>query len=83
MEDFNVGDKVYFTKTFREIYWQIYSKSPPPKLKTPIEKKIYQIVHAKDGVLYQVKDGHFHESWIGEIVFKNKEEAEASMRERK
>lgn len=76
-----VGDKVYFTKTFRHIYWQIYSKTPPKPLKSPHEKKITQVTFTKDGtVLYQVKGGHFPESWIGDIVFDTKEEAEVAMK---
>lgn len=77
---YKLGDKVYFTKTFREIYWQLYSKTPPERTKHPIEKKITQIIHCKDGTLYQVKGGHFHESWIGDIVFDTKEEAAAAIK---
>jgi hypothetical protein len=74
-ERYKVGDKVWFIKTFREIYWWIYTKTPPKPLKHPIEKKITQVVHTKNETLYQVKDGHFPESWIGDIVFDTKEEA--------
>lgn len=76
-----VGDKVYFTKTFRHIYWWIYSKTPPEPLKHPHEKKITQVTFTKDGtVLYQVKGGHFPESWIGDIVFDTKEDAEVAIK---
>lgn len=81
MSRYKVGDKVYMTKSFREIFWQLYYKSIPPKRKHPLEKKITQVVHTKDDVLYQVKDGHFSESWIGTIVFDTKEEAEAALNE--
>lgn len=77
---YKVGDKVYFIKTFQEIWWQLYTKTPPPPLKHPQEKKITQIVSTKEGVLYQVKGGHFPESWIGAIVFNTKEEAEAALK---
>ena len=76
---YKVGDKVYFIKTFREIYWQMYSKTPPEPTRHPFEKKITQVVHTKGGILYQVKDGHFHESWVGKIVFDTKEEAQSAM----
>lgn len=75
MKTFNVGDKVWFTKTFEEIYWRSGRFRPNPT-KHPFEKKITQVVHTKNGVMYQVKGGHFHESWIGKIVFESKEEAE-------
>ena len=79
-EHYKIGDKVYFIKSFREIYWWLYSKTPPPKTKFPIEKKITQIVHTKDGdILYQVKGGHFSSSWINYIVFDTKEEAKKAI----
>ena len=73
--EYNVGDKVWFIKTFQEIYWKsgMFRLS---KTKTPFEKKITQVIHTKDGTLYQVKGGHFHESWIGKIVFNTKDEAQ-------
>lgn len=74
-----VGDKVYFIKRFKEIYWQFYYKTPPEKTKHPFEKKIVQVVNTKSGILYQVKDGHFSEDWIGKIVFRTKEEAEKAI----
>lgn len=77
---YKVGDKVYFIKSFREIYWRLYSKTPPEKTKYPFEKKITQVVHTKDETLYQVKGGHFPESWIGDIVFNTKEEAEVAIK---
>lgn len=80
MKQYKVGDKVYFIRTFREIYWWVYSKTPPEKLKHPQEKKITQVVYTKDGPLYQVKGGHFPDSWIGDIVFDTKEEAENAMK---
>ena len=75
MTSFNIGDKVWFTKSFEEIYWRS-GMFKPNRTMHPLEKKITQVVHTKDGVLYQVKGGHFHESWIGKIVFNSKEEAE-------
>lgn len=79
-----VGDKVYFTKTFRHVYWWMYSKTPPKPLKYPHEKKITQVTYAKDGtVLYQVKGGRFTESWIGDMVFDTKEEAEVAIKNEK
>lgn len=78
---YNVGDKVYFIKDFKEIWWEIYYQSQPPKRKHPLERKITQVVYTKDDVLYQVKGGHFSESWVGEIVFDTKEEAEKHMEE--
>lgn len=48
----------------------------PNRTMHPLEKKITHVVHTKDGILYQVKGGHFHESWIGKTVFNSKEEAE-------
>lgn len=80
-DKYKVGDKVYFIKTFKEIYWQMYSKTPPEPTKHPFEKKITQVVHCADGTMYQVKGGHFHESWIGDIVFDTKEEAESAIKE--
>jgi len=79
---YEVGSKVYFVKTCREIYWWLYSKTPPKPLKHPIEKKITQIVTTREDTLYQVKDGHFPESWIGSIVFNSKEDAENAIRNR-
>lgn len=76
MKKYNVNDKVYFIKTFDEIYNNNRTLKPPKKTIHPFEKKIVQIVETKDGILYQVKGGHFHESWIGIIVFDTKEEAE-------
>ena len=75
MKSFNVGDRVWFIKSFEEIYWRSGMFRPTPT-RHPFEKKITQVVHTKDGILYQVKGGHFHESWIGTIVFDSKEEAE-------
>ena len=76
MKKYSIGDKVYFIKTFDEIYNSNRTLKPPRKTIHPFEKKIVQIVETKDGILYQVKGGHFHESWIGTIVFDTKEEAE-------
>lgn len=76
MKKYNVNDKVYFIKTFDEIYNSNRTLKPPIKTIHPFEKKIIQVVETKDGILYQVKGGHFHESWIGTIVFDTKEEAE-------
>ena len=75
MKEYKVGDKVYFIKTFDEIYYKGRSIKPPSKTRYPFEKKITQVVHCKDGILYQVKGGHFNESWIGKVVFDTKEEA--------
>ena len=83
-EKYKIGDKVYFIKTFDEIYWEIYLRSErfkPQKTKYPFEKKITQVIHTKDGILYQVKGGHFHESWVGQIVFDTKEEAIRAIKE--
>lgn len=80
-KQYQVGDKVYFITTFRHIYWELYYKTPPEPLKHPIEKKITQVVHTKDEVLYQVKGGHFPSSWIGDIVFDSKEEAEKAIKD--
>ena len=52
----------------------------PPITKHPFEKKITQIVHMEDGILYQVKGGHFHSSWIGKIVFNTKEQADKAIK---
>lgn len=76
MKKYNIGDKVYFIKTFDEIYNSNRTLKPPIKTTHPFEKKIIQVVETKDGILYQVKGGHFHETWIGTIVFDTKEEAE-------
>ena len=76
MKKYNINDKVYFIKTFDEIYNSNRTLKPPIKTIHPFEKKIIQVVETKDGILYQVKGGHFHESWIGTIVFDTKEEAE-------
>lgn len=82
MQRYKVGDKVYFIKRFEDIYWKSYYKTKPEKIKHPVEKKITQIVHCKDGtVLYQVKGGHFPESWVGEIVFDTKEDAYKAIKE--
>jgi len=75
MNSFNIGDKVWMIKSFEDV--SLGGKM----LKHPFEKKITQVVHTKDGVLYQVKGGHFHESWIGKIVFDSKEEAEKHITE--
>lgn len=80
MSEFNVGDKVWFIKTFHEIYWKDKNTKPTPT-KHPFEKKISQVIHTKNGTLYQVKGGHFHESWIGDIVFATKSEAENKIAE--
>lgn len=77
-ETYKVGDKVWFIKSFEEIYWRS-GMFRPPVIKHPFEKKITQIVHTKDGILYQVKGGHFHDSWVGKIVFETKEEAEQAI----
>ena len=77
---YKVGDKVYFIRSFTEIYWKYWRIKPPPKTYHPLERKIRDVVYTKNGVLYQVKDGHFHESWIGEVVFDTKEEAEKHMK---
>jgi hypothetical protein len=81
MKRYEIGDKVYFTKSFKEIFWQLYYKTPPEKRKHPLEKKITQIVRVGDEILYQVKDGHFPDSWIGKIVFDTKEEAYIAIKE--
>ena len=57
---YNIGDKVWFIKSFEEIYCK--PGMTVQKSKHPIEKKITQIVPVKDGILYQVKGGHFHNS---------------------
>ena len=78
---YKIGDKVYFIESFREIYWPFYYKSPPKKRKHPLEKKIVQVVSTRDGqTLYQVKDGHFAESWIDKLVFNTKAEAENAIK---
>lgn len=77
-QNIKIGDKVYFIKSFEEIYWRS-ERFRPEKTKHPLEKKVTQIVNTKDGTLYQVKGGHFHESWIGKIVFTSKEEAEINI----
>lgn len=77
-EKYKLGDKVYFVKSFEEIYWRS-GLFRPPVTKQPLEKKITQIVHTKDDILYQVKGGHFTNSWIGNIVFNTKEEAKEYM----
>ena len=79
-EKYKVGDRVYLTKGFDEIYGLFRSWTPP--VNYPVQKKITQIVHCKDGtVLYQVRGGHFSNFWIGKIVFDTKEEAEAAMKQ--
>lgn len=80
MKEFKVGDRVWFIKTFKEIYWKGEEFRPTPT-KRPFEKKITQVVHTKNGTIYQVKGGHFHESWVGNIVFETKKEAERKIRE--
>lgn len=80
MKSFNVGDKVWFIRTFEEIYWRCGMFRPNPT-RHPFEKKITQVIHTKNGFLYQVKGGHFHESWIGKIVFDSKEEAKKHIME--
>ena len=70
----NKGDFVWFTKTFDEIYWR------PGMFKVatttvPFKMKVIDIVETKDGLLYQTKKGHFHENWVGEVVFITEEEA--------
>ena len=77
-EKYKIGDKVWLTKSFEEIYWRS-GMFRPQVTKHPLEKKITQIVHTKDGILYQVKGGHFHNSWINKIVFDTKEEAEQAI----
>ena len=39
-------------------------------------------MHSKNGTLYQVKGGHFHESWINVIVFNSKEKAEIAIKQK-
>lgn len=78
---YKVGDKVWFIKSFDEIY-QRSDRFRPSVTKHPFEKKITQIVDTKDGILYQVKGGHFHSSWINKIVFDTKEEAENAINSR-
>ena len=82
MDDYKIGDKVYFIKTFDEIYHENRWLKPPLKAVYPFEKKITQIVHSKNGTLYQVKGGHFHESWINVIVFNSKEKAEMAIKQK-
>ena len=72
---FKVGDKVWMVKTFAQIYWHP-GMFIPPRLKHPHQKKITQIVETETGKLYQVKGGHFHESWVGLLVFKTEGEAQ-------
>lgn len=77
-KNYKIGDKVWFIKSFDEIYKK-NGNFRPIKTKHPFEKKITQVVHTKDGISYQVKGGHFHSSWINKIVFATKEEAEKAM----
>ena len=77
-EKYRIGDKVYFIKSFDEVYWRS-GKFRPVITKHPLEKKITQIVHNKNEILYQVKGGHFPISWVGNIVFNTKEEAEQAI----
>lgn len=78
-DKYKIGDKVWFIKSFEEIYWRS-GMFKPPITKHPFEKKITQIVHVEDGILYQVKGGHFHSSWIGKIVFNTKEQADKAIK---
>ena len=82
MDNYKIGDKVYFIKTFDEIYNSNRTLKPPIKTIHPFEKKIIQVVETKDGILYQVKGGHFHESWINVIVFNSKEKAEMAIKQK-
>lgn len=67
---YKVGDKVWFIKTFDEIYNSDRQLKPPRKTLYPFQKKIVQVVFSKNkGFLYQVKGGHFPQSWAGTIVF--------------
>lgn len=77
---YHVGDRVYFINRFDEIYWWLYYKTPPERTKYPIQKKITQVVNSKEGILYQVKGGHFPESWVGDIVFDTEEEAKEAIK---
>lgn len=78
-EDYKIGDKVWFIKSLQELDWR-EGMLKPQKTKHPFEKKITQIVHVEDGILYQVKGCHFHSSWIGKIVFSTKEQAEIALK---
>ena len=55
------GDKVwlsdYYDNFMRKACFRIDRYSPP--LRAPLQKKITQVVYTKNGVLYQIKDGHF------------------------
>ena len=75
---FKVGDKVWMTDSFKNLY----SYGGNNLATHPFEKKITQVVQTKSGTLYQVKGGHFHESWIGVYVFVDKQEAQKVLNKR-
>ena len=77
--DFNVGDYAWFIKSFEELDCV---RIKPAPITRPIGYKIIHVEKLKDGIMYQTRKGHFHENWIGKIVFYTKEEAMAKMKEK-
>lgn len=85
-ERYKVGDKVYLITDFHRLYSKsvCFSANPCLLVDFPLQKKITQVVHNKAGnTLYQVKGGHFDNSWIGVSVYDSLEEAKAVIEESK
>jgi hypothetical protein len=74
MQEFQVGDFVWFTHSLRQIYYRSRMFRSDPLMR-PLRLKIIQIVETKNGILYQTKHGHFHESLVSESEFRTEKEA--------
>jgi len=68
--------------SFEEIRWR-NGRFLPTRPKQPIRYKVVHISKLDDGsLMYQTRRGHFHESWIGEVVFLTEEDAKDKFNKR-
>lgn len=81
-DNLKVGDWVYLTKRIQE-----FQKNPIDMCKDgpsqPIKRKVINIVHAKNRILYQINGCHFSDNDIGVSVFKKYDDARDNLKKKR
>lgn len=78
-EPMKISTHVWSIMSPEEINWYKGMFKPTP-IKKPQQKKIIQVQETPNGFIYGVKKYHFHERFIGSIIFHSEEEAIEGMK---